>query len=178
MDAAAPATYRFDDGYLSLRATAADNGSLQLRGEVKDPARYVRMELIAAAPMDRMTTYSGSGLPWPCPSFALTGTPNYYAIPATGNIITTFRYPNAYYTDDAITKVPPSIYARLYAPDQADPVILRMELPDQAPLRTLTHRPTRTGPDFYAWKDVLVELTTAEKTMYAMAKAKEQHGIA
>lgn len=171
-------TFQFDNGHIALVAELSGEGGLHIEGSVKEPKRFRRMELLAAAPIDRRTSHAGSGLPWPCPDIAFEGTPNHITIPADGLFRAEFQYPNTYYTHDAVTKVRPTVFARLFAKDSPEPMVIRMELPDPLVLRTLTHRSARRGPEFYSKKEEVVDVATAEKTMYALGEAKETQGLA
>ena len=70
---------------------------------------FSRAKLMAANPIDRMSNYSGSGLPFPCADIAFENTPNLKHI-TTSNFGATFEYPNSYYLPNGIDKVPPTIY--------------------------------------------------------------------
>jgi hypothetical protein len=51
------------------------------------------------------------------------------------------------------------------------------KLHDMNALRTLVNRSARNGPEFYAAKDYLLPIGTAETVMYAYAKAKVENDI-
>ena len=160
------------------------NRTLDITGRVLNPAQFSRIELMAAAPIDRKTSYSGSGLPFTCSGMALEGTPNYAEVPVTeeGNFSVLFQYPNSYLSDDAHTKVPPSVFVVLtpLAQAQAQPTIVRLELPDDLPVRTLTDRAERKalGPEFYNAKVEVIGIRGAEATMRALAELKMTRGLA
>jgi len=168
-----------------------ENRTLTITGSVIHPAPFARIELMAAAPMDRRTSYSGSGLPFPCSGMALEGTPNYVEVPVTdeGNFSALFQYPNSYLSDDAHTKVPPSVFVVLTprgagagaeGQAQAPPILIRLELPDELPVRTLTDRAERKalGPEFYNAKVEVIGIRGAEATLRALAELKMTRGLA
>jgi len=159
-----------------------ENRTLTITGSVIHPAPFARIELMAAAPMDRRTSYSGSGLPFPCSGMALEGTPNYVEVPVTdeGNFSALFQYPNSYLSDDAHTKVPPSVFVVLTPRGAEGPILIRLELPDELPVRTLTDRAERKalGPEFYNAKVEVIGIRGAEATLRALAELKMTRGLA
>lgn len=157
-----------------------ESGSVQLRGRVANRGAYEHVEIIAPAPIDRMTNYSGSGLPFPCAAIAFENTPNRIDVGANGAFEGTFAYPNSYYTEDAFRKVVSSVFAVMHPRNGAEPIIVRMELPEQVPLtvRTLTHRPKRVDPEFYRAKEDIIGVRGAEATMRALSDVKVFMGLA
>lgn len=161
---------------------------VSLTGKVANASRYARIEVIAAAPADHRASFSGSALPHPNPMVAFEGTPNFATIPASadGNFALKFMFPNGYSSTDAFEKVPPSVFIVLYPPEAltpvptADPVFVRLELPEPHPNRTLTHRPNRAqlGPEFYSKKDDLIGIRGSEATLRALSDVKLKHGLA
>ena len=155
---------------------------VRVSGNVRNPAEFTRMLVIAPNPIDRISSYSGSGLPWPCPNIAFDNTPNKALIDSTGAIDVVFNYPNSYYTNDQLNRIEPSVFFILQKGGGVDPVFVRIPLDDMyadiLALRTLTHRPGRTGPEFYSKKDVLVPPMTAEKVMLTMKQYKAKYDIA
>lgn len=151
---------------------------VRLTGMVYNPSAYQQMIVIAPNPMNRITSYSGSGLPYPCPNMAFENTPNKEAVPKTGAFDVKFFYPNSYYLDNNMEKVPPSIFFILHRPSVAEPESIRIELEDNCVLRTLTHRPQRNGPQFYASKDTLIVPQTAEGVMRTLKEYKVKYSLA
>ncbi len=156
---------------------AKDWNTVRVQGTVVNPSKYAKMELLAANPIDRMTNYSGSGLPFPCAGVAMDGTRNYVSIGSDGSFDVVFTYPNAFYAQDAWEKIPPSVFVRLFTRDpEVDPVYVRMELPEPTPtqVRTLTHRPNhyKMGPAFYSTKADVIGVRGAYDTMLALRDAK------
>ena len=158
---------------------AVNGRHVRITGNVVSPAGFSQMVLIAPNPIDSMTTYAGSGLPFPCPNIAFENTPNNVVIESTGTFDATFSYPNSYYTNDQNTRIEPSVFFILQKAGAAEPVIVRIPLDDVLPLRTLTHRPGfRAGPEFHAKKDTLVPPMTAEGVMRTMKEYKAKYDIA
>ena len=175
--------HTFDNEYVSCAWQAnQQNQKLNLQGKVKNPEQYEKMLVIAAHPIDRITSYSGSGLPWPCPGNAFEDTPNVIHVNATGVFQTTFVYPNSYYTYDGLTKVPPSIFVVLHRTLADNPHVIRMELPETPilSLRSLTHRSGhRAGPSYYSAKEELMGVPrSAEETMLKLKDYKAKYNIA
>jgi hypothetical protein len=156
---------------------AGNNIVLHIVGKVMDPSSFEKMEVYAANPIDRMTNYSGSGLPFPCAALAFENTPNYAIIPVDGNFVVDFKYPNSYYSSDFYTKVVSSIFVKLWRAG-TDPIDIRFELPDMLFLRTLTYRTMRQGPLYYSVKEDILPIAGAEATMRNLAAAKVQNNIA
>jgi hypothetical protein len=133
-----------------------DNGKLRLNGAVSNPNKYNNMYVIAANPIDRMINYSGSGLPFPCPTIAFENTPNYYTIGKNGVIKCLFEIPNSYYNMETQEKIVPTIFVALKKNDD-DIKFYQVKLNDTLPLKTsVTYRKGfEEGVDFYAKKDLL-----------------------
>lgn len=152
---------------------------VRIVGNVYEPAAYATMVLLAPNPPTRMTSYSGSALPYPCANMAFDNTPNQEVISSSGEFDTTFVYPNSYYEQSATNKIPPSVFFILKKANvNEDPIYVRVGLEDPAILRTLTHRIGRTGPEFYATKDTIIAPQTAEKTMRTLKVYKSKFDIA
>ena len=98
-------------------------------------------------------------------------------IAPNGRFSVRFYYPNSYYLEDGRTKINPSLFVILQ-PVAAEAVHIRFELPDPLPLRTLTHRPSRTGPEFYAAKEVLLGVQSQEANLRQLGAVKEHYGVA
>jgi hypothetical protein len=117
--------YTFENDYLQLFVHETDKTTLEITGTVHHPERYTRvMAIFAANPIDRMMSYTGSGLPFPNEEIAFEGSRNVYQIPKTGVVNTRFKKPNAYYTH---TKVAPCLFVRL------DDTTIRFQLNEPKP---------------------------------------------
>jgi hypothetical protein len=170
-------SYSFNDDHIQLNVQVTDDHTLQIHGKVNNPQLYSKMELLAANPIDRNMSLNGSGLPYPSPMIAFDESPNYEIIESHGEIHVVFTYPNSYYTADAKTKIPPSIFAIL-KPVNDEILHIRFNLQDLLPLRTLGYRPNRQGPIFYNAKQDLIELQGAEGTARTYAEYKIKYDIA
>jgi hypothetical protein len=165
--------------YVNWSITVTPENKVAIRGQVINPGYYSSMEIYAAAPINRITSYSGSGLPFTCAAMAFEGSPNYAVIPSSGVIDVQFLYPNGFNSQDAFTKVPPSIFLKLVPSNGTEPVRVSHHLEDPLPLKTLGYRPNHAqGPLFYAYKYKVLPIETAEKTMINYSAAKVQYDIA
>ena len=168
----------FNNKHITCSVELQENFTIIINGAVHDPSAFEVMQLTAAAPMMQMTSYAGSGLPYPSAAHAFDNTPNNYYIPPTGKFNVRFYFPNSYYLEDGRTKITPSLFAILQSPLEVEPLHIRFELPDPTVLRTLTHRPTRTGPEFYAIKEEILGIQSQEAILRQIGSVKEQYGIA
>lgn len=149
---------------------------INIKGNVNNPAIYNSMLLIASNPIDRMTNYSGSGLPFPCSDIAFENTPNKHIIESSGLFDIEFFYPNSYYSQGGNTKIISSIFFILESNGNKE--YIRFQLPDMCVLRTLRNRENRTGPEFYASKDYILPVANAENVMRSYSKSKIEYDIA
>lgn len=175
-------SYRFDNEFIECVVTILDeNATLELKGHVKQMGMAHEVILMAPNPIDRMTNYTGSALPFPCATVAFENTPNYVKITEpSGTFQTKFSYPNGYYTTDAHTKIAPSIFLKFYWKEEGKaPTIVRLPLQDRFPLRTLNYRPGHAkGPHYYAVKSDIIGIRGAEATMRALIMAKVNYDVA
>ena len=168
----------FRNDYVQCMVSIADD-KVQIAGNVINPAAFTRMIVIAPNPIDRRTSYAGSGLPFPCPNVAFDNTPNKAVVDQTGGFNVTFSYPNSYHSNDQFQRIEPSVFFILQKDQGQDPVFVRIPLDDVMPLRTLSYRPGfRAGPEFYARKEFLIPPMTAEGVMRTMKEYKAKYDIA
>ena len=170
----------FDDEYTGFGITFNhDYSLLQLRGSVKNIASFKEIIMIAPNPIDRMSNYSGSGLPFPNYEIAFENTPNIHKVDASGVFDVSFKYPNSFYMPDGINKIKPSIYFVITdgASGANNSFRIQYELHDIVALRTLVNRSSRKNPEFYAAKDYVLPIDTAENVMRAYARAKIENDI-
>jgi hypothetical protein len=161
----------FNDEYIYLNVSIQNNSKMFLEGYIKNPSQYSKMLVLASNPIDRMINYSGSGLPFPNEDIAFENTKNMFSVSGPGSINTVFSYPNSFYSRNGKNKILPSIYIELVQGNN-EPFQLQYELKDVNTLRSLINRESRQGPKFYAIKDVILPIDTAENIMYAYAHAK------
>lgn len=167
----------FNDEYTSFSvAFNGDHSLLQITGSVKNNALFNNVVIIAANPIDRMTNYSGSGLPFPNYEIAFENTPNIHKVDSSGTFNISFKYPNSFYMPDGINKIIPSIYF-VITDASNNSFRIQYELHDIVALRTLVNRSSRKNPEFYAAKDYILPIDTAENVMRAYARAKIENDI-
>jgi hypothetical protein len=165
--------------YVACKSQINPDRTVSFQAIVKSPSQYASMTVMAANPINRMTNYSGSGLPFPCSQIAFENSPNVATIPISGEIATTFVYPNSYYTSDMRTRICPSIFFLLKHSDGQQPIVVQHKLDEELPLRTLVHRPGHAkGPQFYSAKEELIGIRSAEATMRTLKEYKSQYDIA
>lgn len=171
----------FNNQHIDCKVTFDENYSLiTITGNVKNPAQFKYMILTAPAPIDRMSNYSGSGLPFPSYEMAIQETPNKLIINNDGVFSTVFKYPNSFYEYNNISYkkdkiISPIIF--ILGNNEFDEIFVRFELRDLCVLRTLSNRFGNKNPEFYAAKDYIVPITTAENTMLYYSKAKIENDI-
>jgi len=168
----------FNDEYTAFNITLNEDRSLlKITGSIKNNAMYKSIIIIAPNPIDRMSNYSGSGLPFPNYEIAFENTPNIHKVDASGVFNISFKYPNSFYMPDGINKIKPSIYF-IITPNDNNSFRIQYELQNMNTLRTLVNRSSRKNPDFYGAKDNILPIDTAEKVMYAYSRAKIENDIA
>lgn len=152
---------------------------VRIVGNVSNFGDYESVTVTAANPIDSMTTYAGSGLPFPCHDMAFQGTPNVLKL-KQASFDTTFKYPNSYYSYDNWTKIPPSVFVVLKPRDPSKKTLIHQHpIVDPLPLRTLNRRyGSYRGPSFLARKEHLVPMAGAEDVMRYMTMAKPRWDIA
>ena len=148
-----------------------DGLNVSIKGSLINPSLYKKKVVIAPAPISKMTSYSGSALPYPNEEIAFENTKNIFEISDNGVIDTIFQYPNSYYSQDGITKIKSPIIIIF---DENKYII---ELNDLCPLKTLRDR-KRGDPIFYALKELILPVGTAEETMKNYSAAKIKYNIA
>jgi hypothetical protein len=176
-------SYSFDNEFVQCTIYVEDDldAKIKLKGNVKQMASAKDVIISAPKPIDRMTTYTGSGLPFPCAQMAFENTPNFAKLTEpTGAFDLKFSFPNGYYTRDACTKIEPSVFVTFYWKDTTrEKTVVRLPLFDRQPMRTLSYRPNYyKGPQYYAAKSDIIGIRGAEATMRALAEAKVQYDIA
>lgn len=140
------------------------NNKITITGVINQ--NFSKAKLYAANPIDRMSNYSGSGLPFPSSYIAFDNTPNIKHI-NTAEYGATFLYPNSYYMPNGIDKVPPTIYLSV------DDVIIETKvLPDPLPLKTLTCRGSEDRERFVSYKYNNLPLGNQDDVMIAYANMK------
>ena len=168
----------FENEYVKCQVNVFKNSEfIQIIGNVKNKENYKNIFLLACNPIDKKASYSGSGLPFPCPDIAFENTKNIYNVPSSGSIDTKFSYPNSYYSVADKKKIISSIFFIVELLN-GEKKFLRFELEDLYPLKTLINREARQGPEFYSKKYELLPIDTAENIMSVYAHLKITENIA
>jgi hypothetical protein len=96
----------FSDEYTDFSVVySKDYSSINIKGSVKNKIIYNNIIIIAPNPIDRMSNYSGSGLPFPNYEIAFENTPNIHKIDTSGVFDISFKYPNSFYMTDGLNKI-------------------------------------------------------------------------
>ena len=161
---------KIDNDYISCTITKK-NDKLLIKGFVKNNINYKKKILIAPNPVDKITSFSGRCLPFPCENIAFENTANFKVIGDNGSFDVEFSYPNSYYSPDGYKKIKSPIIFSL------DDKKIIIELKDYSPLKTLTDR-SRGNPNFYGMREYLLPLGTAEQNMNNYSYAKIVYNIA
>lgn len=146
------------------------NDNIIIKGDITVP--YKNAKIIAANPIDRMSNYSGSGLPFPSAYIAFENTINEHII-TQKSYNTTFKYPNSYYLDNGIDKIPPTIYIII-----DNKIYDTYELPDVLPLKTLTNRKSTSREKFHGFKNNNLPIANQEDIMKSYINMKLTEDIA
>ena len=108
----------------------------------------------AASPPDRMTTFAGSGLPFPNPEMAFENTPNKGAVRAVGGAFQiSVQFPNSFYVNMGKTLLPPHVLVKFCDPRSEVKAIV---IGDPIPNRSLTSLPgnyTRSSFEPRQWNE-------------------------
>lgn len=161
-----------------LNATInVNNFTVNISGNIINPELFTNSFIVAPNPIDRMTNYSGSGLPFPSANIAFENTPNIFLINNTGNFNINFYYPNSYYDCNGKDKIISPIFFILQDNKQ-EKKILKYVLKDLNPLRTLVNRENRKSPEFYYNKENIINIDTQENIMKQYKHIKTKYNIA
>jgi hypothetical protein len=158
------------DDYITCVFTVVDR-NITIKGTLHNPASYKNKIIKAPNPPDIRTSYSGTALPFPSEEMAFENTKNHSVIDNTGIIDVNFKYPNSYYSPCGCIKIKSPIMLIL------DDNKIIYELEDFCPLKTLRQR-VSSNPSFYAVKEILLPVATAEDNMNNYASAKIKYNIA
>lgn len=161
---------KFNNDFISC-IIEINNKLVNIKGTLNNPSIFKKKVIIAPNPVDLRLSYSGSALPFPNEEIAFQNTKNIFIINDDGIINTSFKYPNSYYSFDGLNKIKSPI---LFIFDDNKFIL---ELNDLCPLKTLTDR-KRSDPNFYALKELLIPIGTAEETMNYYLSTKIKYNIA
>lgn len=132
-----------------------DDGDLLVQFEITEPVDNNTVHWVAAAPMDRRASASGSGLPFYNAVQAFEGTPNRGASSAdaqTGKYTVPLQMPNSYYTDLGAVLVPPTVFVSYTTGGGRTKRTAQIRVGNPVPFRTLTYphkRACASGVGFY-----------------------------
>lgn len=127
---------------------------VQVNGMLHDTIDGQIVDFIAAAPTDRRSSFSGSGLPYPSALVAFQNTPNQGTVHVNNdNYFSINLYkPNSYYAGLGTVLVQPTVYISYKSNGVKKYIDIKID--DSIPFRTLTYqnvesKVARTGPLFY-----------------------------
>jgi hypothetical protein len=160
-----------DNEFIKCVIIEEANNIINIECSVKNSSNYKNMAIMAPNPIDRITSFSGKALPFPCEMIAFENTPNFKLIDKNGNVNVKFQYPNSYYTPDGYKKIISPVIISL------DDKKIIIELEDKCPLKTLRDR-KRNDPNFYGIKEFTLPIGTGEEVMNYYSKAKVLYNIA
>ena len=122
---------------------------VKLNIRMKVPTDNNTLTYLAPAPIDRMATFSGSGLPFPSPETAIEGTPSQGSVQldGAGRVELDLPIPNSYYAGLGTVLVPPTVYIIYNCQSKQEVVQIKVDEP--VPMRTLTYDYRRTSVQFY-----------------------------
>lgn len=168
----------FENEFFKCQIQTIENCSkIHISGQVINRPAYTNVVFLANNPMDKKSSYSGTGLPFPCADIAFEGSSNIYTVGESGDINCVFTYPNSYYTVANKKKIISSVFVIVELLNGHKEMI-RLELEDMYPLRTLINREARNGPEFYSSKYDILRIDTSEEVMKMYAKIKVDYKIA
>lgn len=166
---------RHQSKHLSVNIDIDSKKNVIIKGNVKTAFKSVT--IFAANTIDTKVSYSGSGLPFPNDEIAFENTPNLYQL--NGNTFdVSFSYPNSFYTSDHSVKIPPTIFFKFV--DNNDVVSYEnIKLIDHLPLKSLSYRHADfTQPSYYAFKESVIPVGTAQYTMIENKNIKIKNNVA
>lgn len=134
--------YNFESIYCSGKIIKNNNHDLILEGTVND--NISKINYIAAAPPDFMTSFTGSGLPYTSREQAFHNTPNKGQVDVVNSKFTIkLLTPNSYYLD-YFTFIKPRVELMLNKNK------VNIDIPElMVPFRSLMYPPNRKDPMFY-----------------------------
>lgn len=147
----------------SCKGMVLDNGhgDIIVRGKTKDNNPNNHIVFWAASPPDYITSYSGSGLPFPNPDVAFDNTPNKGSVKTNNGMFEfNLKYPNSYYTGLGTVYMPPHVNIKVCDENNNCKEVVTIKLGDGVPFRMLTYPPPpgsapRCSPMFYMGRDRL-----------------------
>ena len=104
----------FNTDCKNLKVTET-NGEFEVIGKLNDKISSDKIMFLAPNPSDHLTSYSGSGLPFPNSEVAFENTPNkgVTTITADGSFKFKIHYPNSYYSELGTNLIKPHVFIKL-----------------------------------------------------------------
>lgn len=143
--------YEFNNTYCDCNITIFKKKNVDLvniRGKINDSVDNDKIFYLAAAPADHITSFSGSGLPYPNKEIAYLNTPN------KGTVNLNLRrfeinilMPNSYCTNMCNEIVSPTLLIKYTTNNIVR--IIRIPVGNRIPFRSQNYPIQRTGPKFY-----------------------------
>jgi hypothetical protein len=171
-----PWKFAWTEKNLSCSGTVMDSGKGEfvVKGKVDCHSLNPIVNFIAPNPPTYLTSFSGSGLPYPNAEVAYENTPNKGMVRAPGGFFEfRLRYPNAYYVGLGTVYVEPCVHIRVCEEDGSKSDLKTIILGKGIPYRSLTYPPTsknvapRSSPLFYAGMEGLPVRTSEQITREA-----------
>lgn len=144
--------YEFNDTYCDCNIKIfkqATTDLVSISGKINDSVDNDEVLYLAAAPAGHITSFAGSGLPYPNKEIAYLNTPN------KGEVKLSFKrfeinilMPNSYCIDMCNELVKPTLLLK-YTNDNVVRII-KVPVGNRIPFRSQNYPVQRTGPNFYA----------------------------
>ena len=152
-------TYLKEQHDISATVQYDGSGELIIRGQIRNADSNAYIVFWAANPPGRLTSYSGSSLPYPNAQVAYESSPNRgtVKIQSDGAFSFSVRAPSGYYTGLGSVYMKPHVYIQVNTKDTiGTPILVRTG--EGTPFRLLTYPPIpetapRCSPLFYAGSD-------------------------
>ena len=142
----------FQQGPIFGNITFLDREKCIIKANIDDNVKNGKIRYFAASPMDKITSFSGAGLPFPNPEIAFESTPNQGEIELEREnaFEISLLKPNSYYVHMGATFVPPSVYIRYNNGESIDQ-IFAIQVARPVPFRSLNYPAQREqeGALFY-----------------------------
>jgi hypothetical protein len=141
--------------YCSGKLLFKGNGEITVQGTINGMNSYETVIFWAANPPDYLTSFTGSGLPFPDHVVAYQNTPNKGSVRIVGHRFEfNLHFPNSYYAGLGTVHQKPHVNLQFVRGKHVSPV-LRVEIGNGVPFRTLTYDQNRKSVFFYHTKDAL-----------------------
>ena len=153
-----------------------DNDIVTIKGNINDTIKDHTLQYMAASPVEKRMSFSGSGLPYSSPLMAFENSKNKGIIEVGLNNSFTFsiEMPSAYYTNLGTNLIPPSLYIKYN--NGISVITINIQLAEPVPYRLLTYPSTHTmarkNANFY--QDILpLPVRTQEEILISSSYPKQ-----